>query len=106
MGECNLKAIKPNSVIPPLLFGLGIVNDMALIQKALLTEISKLGYAISCDEVKRYKQLVSMDEDHKLDHIKDGFTHFVVDNVDHNTNTLEGKGTFHGMHIIDCSIKK
>ena len=79
---------------------------MVLIQKTLLTEISKLGYAISYDEVKRYKQLVSMDEDHKLDHIKDGFTHFVVDNVDHNTNTLEGKGTFHGMHIIDCSIKK
>ena len=69
MGECNLKAIKPNSVIPPLLFGLGIVNDMVLIQKTLLTEISKLGYAISYDEVKRYKQLVSMDEDHKLDHI-------------------------------------
>ena len=69
MGECNLKAIKPNSVIPPLLFGLGIVNDMVLIQKTLLTEISKLGYAISYDEVKRYKQLVLMDEDHKLDHI-------------------------------------
>ena len=106
MGERNLKAIKPNSVILPLLFRLGIVNDMVLIQKTLLTEISKLGYAISYDEVKRYKQLVSMDGDHKLDHIKDGFTNFVVDNVNHNTNTLEGKGTFHGMHIIDCSIKK
>ena len=68
MGKCNLKAIKPKSVIPPLLVGLGKVNDMALIQKALLTEISKLGYAISCDEVKQYKQLVLMDEDHKLDH--------------------------------------
>ena len=42
---------------------------MVLIQKTLLTEISKLGYAISYDEVKRYKQLVSMDEDHKLDHV-------------------------------------
>ena len=35
-----------------------------------------------------------MDEDHKLDHIKDGFTQFVADNVDHNTDTLNGKNTF------------
>ena len=45
-----------------------------------------------------------MDEDHKLDHIKDAFTHFVVDNFDYNTDTLDGKGTFHGMYIIDCSV--
>ena len=45
-----------------------------------------------------------MDEEHKLDHLKDGFTQFVADNVDHNTDTLDGKGTFHGMGIIACSI--
>ena len=28
-----------------------------------------------------------MDEDHKLDHIKDGTTHFVIDNVDHNADS-------------------
>ena len=45
-----------------------------------------------------------MDEDHKLDHLKDGFTQFVADNVDHNTDTLDSKGTFHDMGIIACSI--
>ena len=45
-----------------------------------------------------------MDEDHKLDHLKDGLMQFVADNVDHNTDTLDGKGTFHGMGIIACSI--
>ena len=45
-----------------------------------------------------------MDEDHKLDHLKDGFTRFVADNVDHNTDTLDGKGTFHEISIIACSI--
>ena len=69
-----------------------------------MTEISKLGYAVSYDEVNQYKLSVSIDEDHKLDQIKDGFTHFVADNVDHNTDTLDGKGTSHGMHIIDCSV--
>ena len=27
----------------------------------------------------------------------------MADNVDHNVNTLDGKGTFHGMGIIACS---
>ena len=104
LGECILKAIKPNSVLPPLLFGLGVENGDGIGSKSLLTEILKLGYAISYDEVKRDKQSVSMDEDHKLDHIKDAFTHFVVENLDYNINTLDGKGTFHGMYIIDCSV--
>ena len=104
LGECILKAIKPNSVLPPLLFGLGVENGDGIGSKSLLTEILKLGYAISYDEVKRDKQSVSMDEDHKLDHIKDAFIHFVVDNLDYNIDTLDGKGTFHGMYIIDCSV--
>ena len=45
-----------------------------------------------------------MDEDYKLDHLKDGFTQFVADNLDHNADTLDGKGTFHEMSIIACSI--
>ena len=44
------------------------------LKKKLLTEISKLGYAIA------------------------------YDNVDHNTDTLDGKGTFNGMGIIAFSI--
>ena len=45
-----------------------------------------------------------MDGQHKLDDLQDGFTQFVGDNVDHNTDTLDGKGTFHGMGIIASSI--
>ena len=29
---------------------------------------------------------------------------FAADNIDHNTITLDGKGTFHGMEIIDALI--
>ena len=87
LSQCILKAIKPNSVKLPLLFGLGVENDHTIGSKTLLTEISKLGFSISYDEVKQYKQSVLMDEDHKLDHIKDGTTHFVIDNVDHNTDS-------------------
>ena len=87
LGLCILKAVKLNSVLPSLLFGIGLETDHAIGLKMLLTEISKLGYAICYDEVKWYKQSVLMDED-ILDHIKDRFMQFVENNVDHNTDTL------------------
>ena len=65
--------MKTNGEIPSLLFGLCVEIDYVtslLVQKHL-TETSKLEYAISYDEAKQYKQEVLMDEDHKLDHIKD-----------------------------------
>ena len=35
--------------------------------------------------------------------IKEALSQWVADNVDHDINTLTGKGTFHGMGII-CAI--
>ena len=75
LGQCIWKTLKPNSVILPLLFGLGVENDHTIGSKTLLREIAKLGFAISYDEVKQCKQSVLMDEDHKLDCIKNGTTH-------------------------------
>ena len=89
--------MKPNSVVPPILFGLGVEIDDTTGSKMLFTEISKLEYAISYDEVKGYKQSVLMHEDHKLDNIKDGFTKFVADSLGNNTDTLDGIGTSHWM---------
>ena len=66
LDQCIIKAMKLNSEIPPLLFGLGVEIDHPIRSKTLLTELSKLGYAISYDEVKRYKKYVLMDEGHKL----------------------------------------
>ena len=38
-GQCVSKKMKPNCVIPPLLFGLGVEIDHAIGLKTLLTEI-------------------------------------------------------------------
>ena len=58
--------MKPNSETPPLFFRLGVEIDHPIGSKTLLTELSKLGYAISYDEVKQYKKYFLMNEDHKL----------------------------------------
>ena len=45
-----------------------------------------------------------MDEDYKPHHLKNKFSQFEADKVKHNTDTLDGRGTLHGMGIIACSI--
>ena len=65
----------------------------------------KIWLSISSDEVKLFKQssvsVNSTQEDHMTN-----FVHWVVENVDHNIRTLTGKGTFHGMGIIEISPSK
>ena len=106
IAQCILKALRPNSVLPPLLFGLAVECDHVVGSRWLTDELSKLGFALSYSEVQRYKQSVLVDRDAAKAHCEQSeFTQFVADNVDHNIVTLDGKGTFHGMGIISCSIK-
>ena len=74
----------------------------------LIDELSKLGFSVSYDEVKRYKQSVVANDDsiNKIVAEKPAFTQWIADNVDHNISTLDGKGTFHGMGIIAASTEK
>ena len=100
-----MKALKPNSVIPPLLFGLGVKLDHMFGSKWLIHELYRLGYSISYSEVTRFKQSILTNEE-LVEPLPGGgrFIQWVADNVvDHNTITLDGKGTFHATGIISCS---
>ena len=106
IGQCILKALKPRTFIPPLLFALGVAVDHAFGSKWLVNELARLGFSISYSEVKRFKQSAMVDEKagEQSAYQTSNFCQWVGDNVDHNINTLNGKGTFHGMGIIACSI--
>lgn len=108
IGQCIVKATIPNK-IPPLLFALGVEADHLYGSRWLNDELNKLGFAISYSEVTRFKQASlsqPVDEQMKRFCSQNSFTHFVVDNVDHNIRTLDGHGTFHGMGIIAATISK
>ena len=71
-------------------------------------KLACLGFSLSCDEIRRYKQSVmqscaSDEAVHKMA-ANSVIVHFVADNVDHNIRTLDGLNTFHGMGIISASI--
>jgi hypothetical protein len=90
-----VQAARPQSVIKPTLFGLGVELDRS---KWLINELSSLGFSISYDEVTRYKQSViqSDNQDNLLtEYLPGKFTQWVVDNVDHNIMTLRYGGNSH-----------
>ena len=90
----------------PILFGLGVEIDHTFGSKWLITQLSRLGFSISYDEVTRYKHSVIQSEngDNLLaEYLPGAFTQWVADNVDHNLATLDGQESFHGMGIIAVS---
>ena len=103
IGQCIVQAARPRSVIAPLLFGLGVEADSQTGCRWLVDELSRLGFSVTSDEVTRYKQSVLQSDGigNVIPDFNSGaFTQWVADNVDHNTATLDGKATFHGMGII------
>jgi len=71
--------------------------------KWLLGELSRLGFSNTVDDVTRYKQSVVCNDDPNdfIKHALQGcFSQWSVDNVDHNVQTIVGKGILHGMGLV------
>ena len=71
----------------------------------LIDELFRLGFSISYSEVNRFKQSVLQHEsEHQSINVAPTtFIQWSGDNVDHDTVTLDGSGTFHGMGAIATS---
>ena len=53
-----ISAARPGSAVLPITFGLRVEMDDMRRSRWLIAEMSKLGFSVSYDETKRYKQLV------------------------------------------------
>ena len=104
-----IQSALPRSVITPTLFGIGVDMDHVFGSRWLVNELSQLGFSISYDEVKRYKQSVIQSESLNsllTEYFPGTFTQWVADNVDHNVASLDGNGNLHGTGIIAVSTPK
>ena len=96
--------------MPPMLFAPAVESDYLSASRWLNTQLFSLGFAVSFNEIVRFKQVVVMTED--IDDVlqarasKDSFITFVGDSINHNIATLDGKGIFHGMGVIAAIINK
>ena len=101
-----IQAVRPKSVISPILFGVGVQMDHTYGSKWLLDQLARLGFCISSEEVYRFKQSIMHMEQAQgssTGHYPSRFTQWTGDNVDQNVATLDGLGSFHGMGLIAVS---
>ena len=87
-------------LMSPLLFGMGVQLDHSFGSKWLNNHLSGLGFSVNNDVVRSYRK-ATMQSENILPVIPSGsFVQWSADNVDHNSITLDGKNTFHGMGIV------
>ena len=103
IGQAITQAARPNSVISPLLFGIGIELHHVFGSKWLIKELSSLGFSITYNEVQLFKQSILQQQTLQSLSLPPFPTlgQFIADNADSNIRTLDETGTFHGMGIID-----
>ena len=70
-----------------------------------VAHLSQFGFSISSDKVKLFKQCaITSDRNIQPKCSPSDFMQWVSYNVERNTCTLTGKGTFHGMGTISASL--
>ena len=77
---------------------------MFLDRVGLLMSCHSLDFLCHTMKLPPYKQSVLQDGKFgNVNHYPACFTQWVADNVDHNSSTLDGKGSFNGMGVIAVS---
>ena len=101
ISEAIFSATRTRSVMP-LQLGLAVAVDNQLASKWLNSLLSRLGFAVSYDEVIRFKQnIVAHDSvDEVVCPLGTTFMQYVGDNTDHDIATVDGKNTHHGLGSI------
>ena len=101
IGQSIMQAARPRTLIVPLHIGLGIQMHHHFGSRFLVHSLNHHGFCSSYTEVQKYERSASVHQGTEICGYTPGhFMQFVAGNVDHNTCTIDGKGTFHGMGII------
>jgi hypothetical protein len=105
IGQSIVQTCRARSVIAPLQLGLGVQLHHHFGSRFLIDHLNSLGFCCSYSEVQKYEANAAAALSNKIpcQESDDPFLQFVADNVDHNTDTIDGRGTFHGMGIIASS---
>ncbi|CAG2207340.1 unnamed protein product [Mytilus edulis] len=96
-----MQASRPRALITPLQLGLGVQVHHNFASRFLVSTLNSLGFCSSYYEVQKFESSAAAVQGVDLPgDISNSFVQFVADNVDHNTRTIDGLNTFHGMGII------
>jgi 5'-3' exonuclease len=104
IGQAIVQAVRPRAVIAPLQIGLAVQVHHVCRSKFLVDTLHKMGYCLSYGEVLRFEKnaascIIPDLLVEGIDVVESSLL-FAADNVDHNIQTIDGKGTFHGMGMV------
>ena len=96
VGQVIISPARLRSVVLLITFGLGVEIDNMFESGWLIDELSKLGFSVSYDEIKRYKQSIISNHDllREIATRKPDLFQGAADNVDHNISMLDENKTF------------
>ncbi|KAL8579434.1 hypothetical protein ACOMHN_026799 [Nucella lapillus] len=101
IGQAIIQLSRPNTVIAPLQFGLGVLLHRSFASRFLVDLAFHLGFSSSYTEVRKFERNAAHAHGIRLPETTENTViQYMADNVDHDTATLDGRGTFHGMGII------
>ena len=101
IAQAIIQATRPRVMLAPLQLGLAVQMHHHFASRFLVDTLSSHGFCSSYTTVQKYARSAAATQGTDIPGYTPGkFVQYVADNVDHNTRTLDGRGTFHGMGII------
>ena len=97
IGQAIMQAARLRILICPLQLGLAVQMHYCFDSMFLIDTLYSLGFSLSYNEVLTFEMSAAVSEN------RTGCYQYMADNMDHNTATLDGLKTFHGMGII-CAV--
>ena len=99
LAQAIIQSTISRKVIEPLQIGLGVLCHHQFGSRFLIDILNSMGFCSSYPEVQRFESSAAMTHGTDFCKTPEQFLQFVGDNVDHNTRSLDGYNTFHGMGI-------
>lgn len=102
IGQAIVQAARPSAVIAPLQLGHAVQLHNQYWSKNLIDLLHAMGFCSSYDTVSSFEENASICNGSglNLSKLPNYFVHFVADNADHNTCTIDERNTFHVMGLI------
>jgi len=100
IGQAMMQATRPRVLLAPLQFGLGVQLYHHFSSRFLIDSLHHHGFCCSYQEVQRFEHNAAQSHGTDIPNLSTEFVQYGADNVDHNSRTLDGHGTFHDMGMI------
>ena len=100
IGQEIIQASRPRVLLAPLQFGLGVQMHHHFGSRFLIDALLCHGFCCSYNEVQQFERNAAFSHNTDIPNYRSEFVQYAADNVDHNSRTLDGHNTFHGMGMI------